>query len=162
MNGKWSPLKKQAQGKMVKKHFEWKGSGPCAVGVRNVTAHSTHDSRGTAKERREVAAWNQTYNDMETRYGPSPEKRICLLEIEKRKMISESSFLSSNPLSSHLPSASTKPSSSSVNLDAAFFFSQESLASSQEPFTKYVANNLNVGKDKAMQSVTNQSKHQKK
>ena len=98
---------------------------------------------------------------METRYGTSPAKRIRLLEIEKRKMISESSFLSSNPSSSHLPSASTKPSSSSVNLDAAFLFSQESLASSQEPFTKYVANNLNVGKDKAMQSVTNQSKHQK-
>ena len=55
--------------------LEWEVSVPCAIGVRHAAANSSCDTRGTARERREVAAWNESYNQMEQHYGPSPSKK---------------------------------------------------------------------------------------
>ena len=155
---KWEmvPIKKtitRKNGKNV--HLEWNVSVPCAVGVKNATAPITHDdSRGTAKERLEVNAWNETYENMEGNYGPSPAKKIRRLQIEKRKKISETASF----LAHHLSSSEERPSFLSTDDEPPLPFSQESLESSQELITPYIANNLNFGKDEAMESVTIQSK----
>ena len=85
--------------------------------------------------------------------APHLQKK-CLLQIEKRKKISEAASCFAH----HLSSSEEHPSFLSTDDEPPLPFSQESLKSSQELITPYIANNLNFGKDEAMESVSNQSK----